>query len=77
MNFLHYAILLFVFSTVVLFMFSKLGTPKSETLLEKVTFAPKELRFRFKWTSETVLTLILIALVLVIWWIFSPLGIAS
>ena len=76
-NFLHYAILLFVFSTVVLFAFSKLGTPKSEILLEKVTFAPKELRFRFKWTSETVLTLILIALVLFIWWLFSPLGIAS
>jgi SSS family solute:Na+ symporter len=76
-NFLHYAILLFVFSTLVLFGISKLGTPKPAGMLEKVTFAPKELSFRFKWSNDTLLTLVLVALVLAIWLLFSPWGIAS
>jgi SSS family solute:Na+ symporter len=76
-NFLHYAILLFVFSALVLFGFSKLGTPKPAALLEKVTFAPKELSLRFKWSNDVLLTLVLIALVLVIWVLFSPWGLAG
>ena len=75
-NFLHYAVLLFVFSAAVLFGFSKLGTPKPAVQLEKVTFAPHEWAFRFRWSTDTILTLILIVLVFAIWLFFSPLGIA-
>jgi SSS family solute:Na+ symporter len=74
-NFLHYAIYLFIFSAVVLMGFSKFGVPKKEELLALVTFSDAELKFKFKWTTDTVLTLILIACVLALWIIFSPLGI--
>ncbi len=76
-NFLHYAIVLFVFSTIVLFGFSKLGKPKDPAILDTVTFAENERAVRFKWTSDTVLTVILIALVLLIWLLFSPWGLAG
>ncbi len=75
-NFLHYAIVLFVFSALVLFGFSKLGTPKDPAILDIVTFGEKERSVRFKWTTDTILTLILIALVLLIWLLFSPWGLA-
>ena len=75
-NFLHYAIVLFVFSALMLFGFSKLGTPKSPEVLDLVTFSDKERATRFKWTTDTMLTVLLIALVLFIWFLFSPWGLA-
>ena len=74
-NFLHYAIYLFVFSAAVLMVFSKFGVPKKAALLALVTFSDAELKVKFKWTTDTVLTLLLIACVLALWIIFSPLGI--
>jgi SSS family solute:Na+ symporter len=76
-NFLHYAIFLFIFSVLVLMLFSKWGTPKKEELLKLVTFSKKELNVTFKWSTDTVLTLILIACVLLLWIVFSPLGIIN
>ena len=76
-NFLHYAIVLFVFSAFMLFGFSKLGTPKSPEVLDLVTFSDKERATRFRWTTDTMLTVLLIALVLFIWFLFSPLGLAG
>jgi SSS family solute:Na+ symporter len=76
-NFLHYAIFLFIFSVLVLMLFSKLGTPKKEELLKLVTFSKNELTFKFKWSTDAVLTIILIACVLLLWIIFSPLGIIN
>jgi len=76
-NFLHYAIILFVFSVAVLMIFSKLGTPKRADLLELVTFSKEELNFKITWSTDAVLTVILIACVLTLWIIFSPIGIIS
>ncbi|MEL4457204.1 sodium:solute symporter [Lutimonas vermicola] len=76
-NFLHYAIFLFIFSVLVLMLFSKWGTPKKEELLKLVTFSKNELNVKFKWSTDTVLTLILIACVLLLWIVFSPLGIIN
>ncbi len=76
-NFLHYAIILFVFSVAVLMNFSKMGTPKRADLLELVTFSQKELNAKFKWSTDAGLTILLIACVLFLWFIFSPLGIIS
>jgi len=76
-NFLHYAIILFVFSVAVLMIFSKMGTPKRADLLELVTFSQKELNAKFKWSTDAGLTILLIACVLFLWFIFSPLGIIS
>jgi len=75
-NFLHYAILLFVFSSIILMSFSKLGKNKTDVELNNLTFAKGELKFNFKWTTDTILTLILIFLVFAIWLLFSPWGIA-
>jgi SSS family solute:Na+ symporter len=76
-NFLHFAIVLFVFCTAVLFGFSKLGQPKSEADLKNVTFSKEEMSVGFKWTTDTILTLVLILLVLLIWLLFSPWGLAK
>ncbi len=76
-NFLHYAIYLFIFSVLVLMIFSKMGTPKRADLLELVTFSKEELNAKFKWSTDAFLTILLIACVLLLWIIFSPLGIIS
>ena len=76
-NFLHFAIYLFIFSVAVLMIFSKMGTPKKAELLELVTFNQKELNAKFKWSTDAGLTILLIACVLFLWFIFSPLGIIS
>ena len=75
-NFLHYAIYLFIFSVAVLMLFSQLGRPKSDDLLQLVTFNKKEMKLKFAWTSDVWLTLLLIGCVLALWIIFSPLGLA-
>ncbi len=74
-NFLHYAIYLFIFSTVILMVVSKFGVQKEQEMLQLVTFNKEETKFKFKWTTDTILTAILIACVLALWIIFSPLGI--
>ena len=76
-NFLHYAIYLFIFSVLVLMIFSKMGAPKRADLLELVTFSKEELHVKFKWSTDVALTILLIACVLFLWFIFSPLGIIS
>ena len=55
-NFLHYAIILFVFSVAVLMLFSKLGTAKKVELLELVTFKKEELNFKITWSTDVLLT---------------------
>lgn len=76
-NFLHYAILLFVASVVILMVFSKMGVPKKKEILDLVTFNKSELSLNFKWSLDTVLTIVLILCVLTLWIIFSPIGIIS
>ena len=75
-NFLHFALFLFVFCAAILMLVSKSGHPQSEESLELVTFQKGEFRSKFRWSNDGGLTIILIALVLILWWLFSPLGIA-
>jgi len=75
-NFLHFALFLFIFCAAILMLVSRLGHPQSEESLELVTFQKGEFRSKFKWSNDGGLTIILIALVLILWWLFSPLGIA-
>jgi SSS family solute:Na+ symporter len=76
-NFLHFAIILFITSTLILMIVSKLSLPQNQEQLRLVTFEKSELNLKFKFSTDTVLTLILIAMVLLLWVIFSPLGIAK
>lgn len=76
-NFLHFALFLFIFCAVILMVVSKLGTPQDAAVLELVTFQRRSQRASFKWSTDVTLTVILIALVLVLWWLFSAWGIAN
>ncbi len=73
-NFLHYAIILFVFCAGVLIVVSKMGQPQSEEVLRDVTF-DKSKRMEAN-RRDVVLTILLAACVLILWFVFSPLGIA-
>lgn len=76
-NFLHFALFLFLFCAVILMVVSKMGQAQPAELLELVTFQKRSERPKFKWSSDMVLTVILIALVFVLWWLFSAWGIAG
>lgn len=73
-NFLHYAILLFVLCAAVLIIVSKWTSSPLPHNINMMTFSrlyPSRLRL----STDLILTLILILLVLTIWLIFSPIGI--
>jgi SSS family solute:Na+ symporter len=76
-NFLHFAIFLFFFCASILMIVSKLSTPQSLESLELVTFKSRKLRPSFKWSTDMTLTIVLIGLVLMLWTLFSPWGIAN
>ncbi len=76
-NFLHFAIVLFVFSTFILMLFSKLSKPQDPETLKLVTFQKQGFKSKFKFSTDLILTIVLIILVLIIWAIFSPIGIAK
>ncbi len=74
-NFLHYAVLLFIFSTVVMIVVSKLKpTPVTEQIRE-ITFS-RSSKKSFKMTTDSWLTVLLVVAVLILWTIFSEFGIA-
>ena len=73
-NFLHFALFLFLFCAAVLMLISKMGTPQPEASLVLVTFQ-KRATSGFKWTTDVKLTVVLVFLVLLLWFLFSPLGI--
>lgn len=74
-NFLHFALFLFLFCSALLMLVSKMTTPQPEASLALVTFQKKASPVSFKWTADVVLTVVLVVLVLLLWWLFSPLGI--
>lgn len=76
-NFLHFALFLFIFCAVILMGVSKMGQPQPAEMLELVTFKRRSERPKIKWSSDATLTVILIGLVLVLWWLFSEWGIAN
>jgi len=74
-NFLHFALFLFLFCAVVLMIVSKMSAPQSEKSLALVTFQRDGKSTGFQWSTDVILTILLVALVLVLWIVFSPLGI--
>ena len=76
-NFLHFALFLFLFCAVILMVVSKMGQPQPAEVLELVTFQRRSERPKFKWSSDVSLTVILIGLVLLLWLLFSTWGIAG
>jgi SSS family solute:Na+ symporter len=75
-NFLHFALFLFIFCGILLMVTSKLGQPQSAKSLQLVTFQKTTFTWKTFWSRDVILTGILIVLVLVLWWIFSSWGIA-
>jgi len=75
-NFLHYALILFVFCSLLLMIISKV-TPTSTNPDENTTFKMPLVIPKIRLTRDMALSLLLVALVLLIWWVFSPLGIAG
>ena len=76
-NFLHFALFLFILCAVILMIVSKMGQPQPAEMLELVTFKRRSERPKVKWSSDATLTIILIGLVLALWWLFSTWGIAN
>ena len=76
-NFLHFALFLFILCAVILMLVSKMGQPQPAAMLELVTFQRRSERPKVKWSSDATLTVILIGLVLALWWLFSTWGIAN
>ena len=74
-NFLHFALFLFLFCSALLMVVSKLGNPPIEAALELVTFQKNTIPRAKIWSGDMRWTLILIGLVLLLWFIFSPWGI--
>jgi SSS family solute:Na+ symporter len=75
-NFLHFALFLFIFCGILLMVTSKLGQPQSLKSLQLVTFQKTTFNWNTFWSLDVKLTIILIVLVLILWWIFSSWGIA-
>ena len=76
-NFLHFALFLFLFCALVLMAVSKMGQAQSPEFLELVTFQKRTVGVKFKWSSDSILTIILIVAVLSLWLLFSEWGIAG
>lgn len=73
-NFLHFALILFLFCGILMMLVSKLGTQQSDEALRLTTFQPGETAFKFKVSLDGILTIALILLVLFLWILFSPWG---
>lgn len=76
-NFLHFALFLFLFCAMILMMVSKMTPAQPVERLELVTFKKRAERPVFKWSSDMTLTVVLVALVLLLWGVFSTWGIAG
>lgn len=76
-NFLHFALYLFLFSGALMMVVSKMGKPQPAETLRLVTFQNDKPRKKFKFTTDIILTIVLIILVLFLWLLFSPLGLAG
>jgi SSS family solute:Na+ symporter len=76
-NFLHFALLLFIFCAVIMMIVSRAGTPQPEDTLRMVTFQKPAAGERFTFSSDVILTIILILAVLTLWFVFSAWGIAG
>lgn len=75
-NFLHFALFLFILCAIILMAVSRLSTPQPVESLALVTFQKSE-RQPFRWSTDVLLTVALIVAVLVLWAVFSPIGIGG
>ncbi len=76
-NFLHFALFLFIICALILMLVSKSGKAQTPESLALVTFQ-KTGQSNIKGLSkDIILTVVLIILVLIIWYIFSPWGIGG
>ena len=73
-NFLHFALFLFIFCAIVLMVVSKMSPIKAVPMIDQLTFQKRSKPFAIKWTTDVKLTVVLIILVLILWNIFSPWG---
>lgn len=73
-NFLHYALILFLFCGSVLMLVSRFSEQQSDETLKSVTFERGSIRPKL--STDVVLTILLLLSVLILWLIFSPVGIA-
>ncbi len=74
-NFLHFALFLFLFCVLILIVVSKLTPPQDPKTLELVTFQKRERTATVAWSKDVWLTIGLVMAVLALWFLFSPLGI--
>lgn len=74
-NFLHFALFLFLFCAALLMIVSKTTAPPSPESLASVTFQKGTVSSAAQNTKDIVLTIMLIVLVLMLWIIFSPMGV--
>ncbi len=75
-NFLHFALFLFIFCAVILMVVSKTSKPQDPQILETVTFQRSGKGLQLKWSRDASLTVMLVILVLILWTVFSSWGIA-
>ena len=76
-NFLHYALLLFLFSAGLLVIISKLGQPESAEKLQGLIYQKSRPSKLKQYPMDTAITLGLIVLVLILWLVFSPWGVGG
>jgi SSS family solute:Na+ symporter len=76
-NFLHYALFLFLFCAVVLILVSLTAPQQSDTQLKLVTYQKHSGEKSVGYSTDLWLTLLLIAAVLGLWMLFSPWGLAA
>jgi SSS family solute:Na+ symporter len=76
-NFLHYALVLFLFSASLLVIISKLGQPESAEKLKGLIYQKSRPSKLAQYPMDTAITVILIVLVLILWVVFSPWGVGG
>ena len=75
-NFLHFALFLFIICAAILLLVSRTSPPQPPEMLELVTFQKNGAATKLSPSKDVWLTVVLILLVLLIWYFFSPLGVA-
>jgi solute:Na+ symporter, SSS family len=76
-NFLHYALFLFLFCALVLILVSLTAPQQSDSQLKLVTYQKHSKEKSVGYSTDLWLTLLLIAAVLGLWMLFSPWGLAA
>jgi len=76
-NFLHFALLLFLVCSAAMFLISYTGTKPPEVKLSGYIFSRKAIDRQPIDQKDVILTVVLIVIVGIIWLVFSPLGIAK